>query len=204
MLGIVQLGAGDDSPAYLYAITHSRSAVGLFANRITKGRFSPSAFPLLRLWTLTRARDEKFRQARNWIALGVGLFIVPLLLVTGSRGRGGARPSAGLVFAFLLAPVRLRFERGCRGARGCRQARPRHRAPSPWSRAAVVVGRAVALQRLFAQDAEADLRFQHLPLLLRMVAPLLSDRLGLRLVRSGVPDLRARPDAEPALFQPGA
>jgi hypothetical protein len=167
VLGIVQLGAGDDSPAYLYAITHSRSAVGLFANRNHEGAFLALAFPLLRLWTLTRARDEKFRQARTWIALGVGLFIMPLLLVTGSRA-GVALGLVGLVFAFLLAPVRLRFERLPRRAR-----LPAKLAlviaPIALVTLALAVGRAVAIQRLFAQDAEADLRFQHLPLLLRMV-----------------------------------
>lgn len=166
VLGLVQLSAGDNSATYLYRVTHSQSAVGFFANRNHQAALLAIAFPLLRLWTLTPVNDAKFRQTRSVIAAGVAVALVPVILVTGSRA-GMALGLGGLLFAFLLAPVRLGFGF-------------RHR---PWAGVvklalilglpvlialALFFGRAVAIERFVAHDPLGDLRVQHMPLLLRM------------------------------------
>jgi O-antigen ligase len=167
VLGIVQLSAGDDSAAYLYEITHSRSAVGFFSNRNHEAAFLAMGFPMLRLWTLTRTKDEHYRRVRVWIAVGIGLLLVPMILVTGSRA-GMALGLAGLLFAVLLAPIHLGFA----GAQ--RRWAPVAKialivAPVTLIAAAVFYGRALAIDRFVAQDPQADLRLRHLPVLLRMV-----------------------------------
>lgn len=167
VLGIVQLSSGDESSSYLYEVTHSGSAVGFFSNRNHQAALLAMAFPMLRLWTLMPTKDEHYGRMRFWTAAGMGLLLVPMLLVTGSRA-GIGLGLVGLLAAFLVAPI------GAGRAHGARRWGRVAKlvlviTPLALAAAVILFGRAVAIDRLAGQDLQAELRVQHTPLMLDMV-----------------------------------
>jgi len=86
LMGVFQVIGGDDSSFYFYQITNSGSAVGLFANRNHAAVFLACMFPMLAVFASTNARTIEQARFRTWAAVVACLFIVPLILVTGSRG----------------------------------------------------------------------------------------------------------------------
>lgn len=168
ILGIVQLTSAPDSPTYFYRIRHENSAVGLFANRNHQAALLALAFPLLRLWTLVPAANATQARNRVWIAIAVALFLIPLMLVVGSR--------AGLAVGVLAAVAALGMVPRQRGLLASLR--------DPWRRIATVavwaipaamvgivmlLGRAVAIQRLFLlEQADNQLRLLNAPLTFRM------------------------------------
>jgi O-antigen ligase len=105
--GVIQVSSG---LFYLYRVTNEGSLVGFFANRNHQALFFAIAFPLLACWAASPSADRAYAQLRNWIVLCVGVAILPLLLVTGSRG-GLVLGALGIVAALAIT-VRARRERG--------------------------------------------------------------------------------------------
>lgn len=162
VLGIVQLTAGESSPFHFYSITHRGAAVGVFANRNHQAALLAICIPMLRVWTLLPSRDNQYRRTRQGLAIVCFLFLVAMILVTGSRA-GLGLGLAGTVAAWLIAPIKL----------------PGAKSLSPLTKLALVavplltafgvyaLGRATAIQRLMQDDAlETEARFQLLPVMI--------------------------------------
>ncbi len=100
VVAIIQIST---SSLYLYRVTNEGSAVGLFANRNHQALLLAIAFPALACLATQPHADPNIMRLRNWLAAMVGVLIVPMLLVTGSRAGlllgllGGA-----LAYAILL------------------------------------------------------------------------------------------------------
>jgi O-antigen ligase len=165
VLGILQLTAGEASPFHFYNITHRGSAVGLFANRNHQAALLAICIPILRVWTLLPSQDSQYRRTRQWLAIAVCLFLVAMILVTGSRA-GLVLGFLGFVAAWLVSPI------GIQGARNW----------APLAKLALVVvplltaisvfalGRATAIQRLLQDDTlESEARLELLPAMLDVV-----------------------------------
>ncbi|HYI64431.1 MAG TPA: O-antigen ligase family protein [Allosphingosinicella sp.] len=168
LLGIFQVTGGADSLFYLYAVTHEGSAVGFFANRNHQAVLLALTLPMLKLWTLMPTEDRGYQRTRYWIASATALFLVPMILVTGSRA-GMALGLLSLLMAHFLLPRELR-------AGESRPAWARFATPAAWlapvglAIVVILMKRAVAIDRLaLLSDPQSELRLQHLPLLTRMV-----------------------------------
>ena len=107
LVGVAQVSSG---LFYFYRITNEGSLVGFFANRNHQALLLAMALPLLACWAAAPGRDNAFAALRGWIALCMGVAIIPLLLVTGSRG-GLILGAIGIVAAIVLT-ARIRRERG--------------------------------------------------------------------------------------------
>jgi O-antigen ligase len=83
--GILQVAGPRDSALYTYAVTSNGSATGLYANRNHQAILLASLFPLLAVYASTSVRSIEQLALRLWLAIGAGVVLVPLLLVTGSR-----------------------------------------------------------------------------------------------------------------------
>jgi hypothetical protein len=165
-IGIMQIGGGPESPLYLYRITHSDAAVGLFANRNHEATFLALALPMLRLWALEPVASRSHRRFRLISAAAVGLFIVAMILVTGSRA-GLAVGAAALIIALIIAPLRLRQD-----------VAPRRRllqtvflaAPVLLALVVIFFGRAIAVQRLsMMADLASEQRIANAPVVVGIV-----------------------------------
>lgn len=166
-IGLLQAISGPDSALYFYRHTNEGSAVGLFANRNHQAMLLAILFPLLAahaaLVAAARGRMAAFIWPMTYVLWG---FLVPLLLVTGSR--------AGLLAGVVGLGAALWIARSAQ-----RDTRRRNAATdrSKWLIAAlgtVLVGgiiaitmtRATAVQRLVAGDEE-ELRLEVLPVIWR-------------------------------------
>jgi hypothetical protein len=96
--GLCQIVGPPEGPFYLYRITTTGSAVGLFANRNHAAVLLACVFPLLAVFATADRTRSRFR---GGAALTIGAVIVPLLLVTGSRA-GILIGIVGLAGALLL------------------------------------------------------------------------------------------------------
>lgn len=103
ILGIAQVTSNPNSPIFLYRVTHEGGAVGFFSNRNHQAVLLALALPLLRVWTLMPSHDRNYRRTRGLIALGIGLLLIALIIVTGSRA-GLVLGVVGLIFTYLLSP----------------------------------------------------------------------------------------------------
>lgn len=101
LLGLLQSIGSTQGPLYFYRITNNGSAVGLFSNRNHQAMFLAALFPLLALYASQTARSPDHARFKLWVAMASGLFLVPLLLVTGSR--------AGLVLGIVSMAVSLKL-----------------------------------------------------------------------------------------------
>lgn len=165
LFAIVEITSGR---LYLYEITNEGSAVGLFANRNHQALLLASAFPLVASM-VAQARAGRGSQVMPSLAgWMVGILLVPLLLVTGSR----AGLFLGVLGAFLALAVAWRRNDRTRPAqKGLRRF---------WSLAplAVIVlagvatvfaSRDVALQRLLNEAPGSDDRTVNLDVYVQMV-----------------------------------
>lgn len=84
-IGLLQLLQGPDGPLYFYRHTNDDSPVGLFANRNHQAAFLASLFPMLGVFGATGGKQGATSRLRLWMALIFGAFLIPLLLVNGSR-----------------------------------------------------------------------------------------------------------------------
>ena len=91
--GLLQAMGESGGLLYLYRITNDGSAVGLFANRNHQAVMLASLFPMLTVYSSVGIKTVEQFKRKTIVALSVGVVLIPLLLVTGSR--------AGLVVGLL-------------------------------------------------------------------------------------------------------
>lgn len=164
LIGVAQQTGGEGSPFYLYRITNRDSAVGLFANRNHQAALLALAFPMLAVWAATGIGAFRAKSTTMITAAAFGVFLVPMILVTGSR--------AGLLFGAVAAAAgwALYVQQGT--AHG--QIRRPWRAALLGLAAILAAGlifsfsamqRAQSLERLVDVDLGGEARLQSLPLL---------------------------------------
>jgi O-antigen ligase len=93
IIAVLQISGPNDSFFYFYRVTNNGSAVGLFANRNHHAIFLAALFPALAAFAAFETRPSTSARLRRIMAIALGTFLVPLILVTGSR--------AGLLVAIL-------------------------------------------------------------------------------------------------------
>lgn len=84
IFGILQVIDSNNSALYLYRITNTNSAVGLFANRNHAAMLLACLFPLLAVFATQRV-TIKNRIRRQILAAAFATILVPVILITGSR-----------------------------------------------------------------------------------------------------------------------
>lgn len=159
LIGVLQILGDPRGSLYFYRITNNGAAVGLFANRNHAAVLLASLFPMLAVYASSDGdRDDKAR-GRQLTAMAVGIVLVPLILVTGSR--------AGLIVAVpaLLAAALLfsatKAQDGRKKAIGFQVKRSHILAATAVISLAfmtIVFARAEAFDRLFENAATEDSR----------------------------------------------
>jgi O-antigen ligase len=169
LLGLLQSIGPANSPLYLYRITNNGVGVGLFANRNHQAMLLACSFPLLAVWASTITGSADSQRAKSAVALGLGLALVPLVFVTGSRS-GLALAFVGILCAFIV------FQRPKAGFRARGQEMSRRVVGMTVAATALIMTlvaalstRSVALQRIVESDPADDLRFQALPTIIDAV-----------------------------------
>lgn len=152
VLGLLQSIGDPQGSLYLYDITNNGSAVGLLSNRNHQAILLSTLFPMLAVYAASRAEFAGHVRFRGWYAIFASSFLVPLILITGSR--------AGLVssiFAILAAAWLYRRTAVAQKANAKRPAID-WRLPAIGAGVATLVlatlsmSRAVALQRIFISE----------------------------------------------------
>lgn len=167
LLGIAQFAGGKDSPLYLYRRTYPGFPVGFLSNRNHQAALLASLFPALRLWTLMPSANRVWRRNRQWAALALAIFTVPVVLATGSRAGIGLM-ILGVAAAFLMfaAP-------GDTGATSGRLRRIMLWLLPLGALAGLIIvtywfGRAASIERLMSLSAQTDQRVQFAPTVLQI------------------------------------
>ena len=171
-LAMLQLSGGEGSPFRLYRITNRDSGVGFFSNRNHQAALLAMTFPMLAVWAANGAGGKRALGVRAVLAAALGIFLIPMILVTGSR--------AGLAFGALAALLGWLLY--------LQQARPTPRSLAPWKTAGigvagtVLVGilfafaapdRAASLRRLLDIGMEGDVRIERLDVLVQLTGNVL-------------------------------
>ena len=87
LLGLLQSIGGPNGSLYFYRVTNNGSAVGIFANRNHQAVYLATLFPMLAVYYVTADRkNPKIRKFRLWLATTGSIVLIPLILITGSRG----------------------------------------------------------------------------------------------------------------------
>ena len=159
IIGLIQL-RGASGSLYFYAISNKGSALGLMANRNHNALLLATLFPMLAVYASTSIKSSHDQKMKLWFAISSGLFVVPMLLVTGSRG-GVALGLIGIISGLLL----YRWNRRSSGL-----AKIKTGGLNPLmgfgliTIVTIVLGalfvRAQTLSRLFATDIGGELRYQ--------------------------------------------
>jgi O-antigen ligase len=105
MVGLLQLLAGGRGALYLYTHTNPGSPVGLFANANHQAVYLAMLLPMLAIWGGSSTGRRQAPSFRPWLALLAGAFIIPLVIVVGSR--------AGIIamaIALAATPMLLRHK----------------------------------------------------------------------------------------------
>jgi O-antigen ligase len=158
--GILQVVGDPQGPLYLYDVTNNGAAVGLFSNRNHQAILLASLFPMLAVYASTSARSVEQLGFRLWLAIGAGIVLVPLLLVTGSRA-GLILGVVGLLSIVLVyrKPTSLTPKK-----RTTRKFDPRYAlaafAVLCLGILTIIMSRAEAFQRLFTAGQGEDERFK--------------------------------------------
>lgn len=171
ILGILQV-TSPDLTLKLYTLSNDGQPLGLFANRNHQAALLAISIPVIRLWILcgprigSKDRREKLLgYLRLTSAIALALLVLPTLILTGSR-MGLLLGLMGLGSAVLIAPGKLILPKG--------KARP-------WIALAyvggplillatmIMLGRAIAFERLFASDLiGGEQRFVFAPITFRI------------------------------------
>lgn len=173
LLGLGQIVGGPQSGLYRYEVTNIQSAVGFFSNRNHQAVLLAMTFPMLAQWVSMPARDPKSRGARYWVAGAASIFLMPLIVITGSRA-GLLLALLGIAFAaWQLSTQAHRRERAVVDRRVLLT-----RVAPVLGAAVLIVGaiyfsQAEAIDRLLATSFHDDPRAQFTPVLLRMAADFL-------------------------------
>lgn len=101
LLGLIQLSSSPTGPLYFYRIGNNGSATGFFANRNHAATLLSCLIPMLAAFASGRAETRETQRARELLCLAIGVFVVPLILVTGSRS-GFVTGAIGLAAAGIL------------------------------------------------------------------------------------------------------
>lgn len=161
LLGLLQILSSPTSALYLYKLTNNGSAVGLFANRNHQAFLMAAMIPML---VYSAASSEGARRFRWLLAALGGMLLLPLILITGSRSGMLLALFAALSVPFLLFQARHQAGGDEAGAR-----------PPSWPRyvligsalglvvLTVLLGRALAWERLGDASPYEDMRFKVLP-----------------------------------------
>lgn len=83
--GLLQVVGSSESPLYLYRITNDYTAVGFFANRNHAALILALLFPMLAVLASADTRTVNDKNRRLLVVGTIGIVLVPLILVTGSR-----------------------------------------------------------------------------------------------------------------------
>jgi len=168
VLAIAQLGAGPDSPLYLYAITNDNAGVGLLANRNHQACLLSLGYPLLAWWGLRERGNKARTDLRRWLAAILALFLLPMILVTGSRAGLAAAVLSLLATGFVFrGDIRKVMGTSIRGRLAMMLILG---AAALLVVMAIVLARAEAWDRVGFSEATQDLRFTNLSLYFAMVA----------------------------------
>jgi O-antigen ligase len=202
VLALLQLLAPPTSPLFLYDHTNYDSATGLFANRNHQAILLAITLPMLVVATTMRAGTRQATAIR-WGALLVAAFLIPLLLVTGSR--------AGLVLGLVAGASSLLLIRRRSTGRSLGNyasvSRRRQMLLDPRVLGAagimLLIGltlsaeRAVSVERLFGNDSNAELRFKVWPVIIDAIPTYLPMGSGIgsfeRVFQITEPDAILRP-----------
>lgn len=101
VLGLAQIVGPRNGPLYFYEITNTGSAVGLFSNRNHQAALLACLFPMLSVYASIDHHSSERSRLKTALCGAAALFILPLLLVTGSRA-GLVLGLIGLLAAALL------------------------------------------------------------------------------------------------------
>jgi O-antigen ligase len=166
LLGLLQSIGPMHGPLYFYRLTNYGTAVGLFANRNHQAIFLATLFPMIAAFAaLAEGRKDRVRFYRI-TAIATGAFLIPLLLVTGSRA-GLLLGTAGILSCLWIYRPALPGNDAPAQAVGSR----RILFGSLVGGVAVlglmtaIATRASAFQRLVELDAAQDLRFRAFPVI---------------------------------------
>lgn len=165
LLGLLQAIGPGSGALYFYRITNVGSAVGLFSNRNHQAFLLATMLPLLTVWALNPRKTPQQLHARTIAAVGAGLLLFPMILVTGSRAglMLSVLGAAGAAFIYLRSKI---------------TAATRRHSGIDWrwpiaglfivllALAILLANRAEAIQRLVSLDVADDLRLRVLPVLL--------------------------------------
>jgi O-Antigen ligase len=169
LVGLLQAIGPENSSLYFYRITNSGAAVGLFANRNHQAIVLASLFPMLAVYASVGIEIVEQWRFRSALAAIAGVFLVPLLLVTGSR--------AGLILGVLgLVAAALLYRRP-------QFVKPAKRKVYRFNSLlitgtlsviglivlTILMSRAQAIDRLIAYDGTEELRFAMWPSIVQMV-----------------------------------
>lgn len=155
-LGLLQIIGPHGGPLYLYPVTHSDSPVGLLANRNHQATFVACAFPIL-AYLLTDAEFSRKTYGQPWFTALVAMFLLPFVLIAGSRaGLVVACLAIGLAAILYFVGLRERGElvnrRVILGVGGAAAL------VGVMTLVAVGLGRAEALRRALGWEFESDAR----------------------------------------------
>lgn len=163
-IGLLQILGPPRGPLYLYKVTNSGAAVGLFANRNHQAVLMASLFPLLAMYATLADNARGRLQFHRAVAVAGAAFVTPMILVTGSRN-GLILGVIGLALAVWIYGRQAEKLPGKPSA-----ARWRRWGPigvvgilAGLSLLTVVAARGVAFQRLVDLDPSQDLRLKALP-----------------------------------------
>lgn len=162
ILGLGQVGGGEDGPLRYYAVNSPDAPVGFFANRNHFAFFLAMMVPLLAVWargggerrTSPAAHARMTLKLRPALAIaGLGL-LVPMILLSGSR-------AAMVMAGALLAPAIILFLDGRKVSFNRRTgiyALVGVALVTAAVAATILASRATAVARLIEEDPTADLR----------------------------------------------
>ena len=108
MLGLFQILGAPGNRLYLYRVTNITSPVGLFSNRNHQAVFLASLIPMMSTYLLLPRKKETNRAVRLAACGSFAVFLVPLMMATGSRAGAGAMVLSLTLTAWLLPPIAQR------------------------------------------------------------------------------------------------
>lgn len=82
---ILQLAGSSRGPLYLYSVTNSGDAVGLFANRNHQAVLLAAAIVMLGWYAVSSPPAERFSALKLYSSIAMIFVLVPLIFITGSR-----------------------------------------------------------------------------------------------------------------------
>lgn len=186
LIAVVQIIGPTNGAAYFYRITNAGTAVGLFANRNHQAVLLALMLPMIAAFASLSSAASLPGGRRAAIGLAmIGIFLIPLIFVTGSR-TGLLAMVLGLASCALLyrpAPAKARHRSEVSRFRGNKTWRllsgARMRPPATiaallgvavisLSLVTIALGRAEAFQRIFAREGGEEFRLKHWPSVVRI------------------------------------